>query len=325
MSHVLAVDVGGTKLAAAFVDEKGRVVRASRAPTPFGPRADAEVLWTALDELVTSVVERGVDGDTGVAGVGVGCGGPMLWPAGEVSPLNIPGWRDFPLRARLSERFPGVPVRLHNDAVCLAVGEHWRGAGRGRRDMLGMVVSTGVGGGLVLDGRIFDGAAGNAGHIGHVVVDPQGPPCTCGGMGCLEAVAAGPALVRWALGEGWQEPVNSRLTEPGGPGGRDLVEDARRGHPVAVAALRRAGHALGVAIASAAQLLDLETVAIGGGISQAGPLLFEPLEEALRVHAMLSFARGVQVVPAALGQDAGLVGAAGLVLAGDSYWHGLDA
>jgi glucokinase len=245
----------------------------------------------------------------------------MRWPAGEVSPLNIPGWREFPLRARLARRLPGLPVRLHNDAVCVAVGEHWRGAGRQRLDFLGMVVSTGVGGGLVLDGRLVDGADGNAGHIGHVIVEPDGPPCSCGGYGCLEAVASGPNLARWAAKEGWRSgepPVDDA------DAGREVVEDARRGHPVAVAALVRAGHGLGVGLASAAQLLDLQTVAIGGGISQAGPLLFEPLEESLRRHARLSFARGVQVVPAALGQDAGLVGAAALVLAGDAYWHGSD-
>jgi glucokinase len=314
---VLAIDIGGSKFAAALVDSTGRLVRAARAPTPHGPRADAEMLWGVLDRLVTSLLAGPPEADA-LVGVGIGCGGPMVWPAGEVSPLNIPGWRDFPLRARMSARFDLVPVRLHNDAVCMAVGEHWRGAGRNRRDMLGMVVSTGVGGGLVLDGHLVDGAAGNAGHIGHVVVAPDGPDCTCGGKGCLEAVASGPNLVRWAGEQGWH---GTARPGPDGPTGHDLVDDARRGHPVAVAALRRAGAAIGVGIASAAQLLDLETVAIGGGLSQAGPLLFEPLEESLRRHARLSFARGVQVVPAALGQDAGLVGAAALVLAGESYWH----
>jgi len=314
---VLAVDVGGTKLAVAVVDGTGKVVRAARAPTPSGPRADAETLWDALDRLVTSLL-TGSPPEDGLDGVGIGCGGPMTWPDGEVSPLNIPGWRGFPLRARMAERFPDLPVRLHNDAVCMAVGEHWRGSGRNRRDMLGMVVSTGIGGGLVLDGRLVDGAAGNAGHIGHVVVEPDGPLCSCGGYGCLEAVASAPNLVRWALDNGWSGPAR-----PGadGPTGHELVDDARRGHPVALRALRRAGGAIGIGIASASHLLDLETVAIGGGLSQAGPLLFEPLEESLRRHLTLSFARGVQVVPAALGQDAGLVGAAGLVLAGEAYWH----
>src|SRR5690606_29509347 len=113
---------------------------------------DAETLWGALCGLIDEV---GAPED--LVGVGVGCGGPMIWPAGEVSPLNIPGWRNFPLRERLSRRFPGLPVRIHNDAVCLAVAEHWRGAGRGSANMLGMVVSTGVGGGLILGGRLIDG------------------------------------------------------------------------------------------------------------------------------------------------------------------------
>ena len=186
MTNVLAVDMGGTKIAAALVDGEGRLVRSARSATPQGPRADAETIWAALETVVAGLVAAG---DREISGVGVGCGGPMRWPAGEVSPLNIPVWRDFPLRARFEAMFPGRPVRVHNDAVCVAVGEHWRGAGRGRQSMLGMVVSTGVGGGLILGGRLFDGTDGNAGHIGHVVVDPDGPACSCGGFGCLEAVA----------------------------------------------------------------------------------------------------------------------------------------
>jgi glucokinase len=320
VSHVLAVDIGGSKLAVALVDGEGRVVRAQRAPTPRGPRAGADAVWDALDGLVTTLVDEGRDGDSEISGVGMGCGGPMLWPTGDVSPLNIPAWRDFPLRTRMAERFPGVPVRLHNDAVCLAVGEHWRGSGRGRRDMLGMVVSTGVGGGLILGGRLLDGADGNAGHIGHVIVDPDGPVCACGGYGCLEAVAAGPMLVAWAQGQGWRPSSSARHSVTA----RELADDARRGHPVALAAMRRAGEALGIAIASATHLLNLEVVSIGGGLSQAGPLLFAPLEDSLRRHARLSFAQGVQVVPAALGLDSGLVGASALVLAGDTYWNPLE-
>jgi glucokinase len=237
----------------------------------------------------------------------------MQWPAGVVSPLNIPAWRGFPLAGRLTGLFPGMPVRVHNDAIAMAAGEHWRGAGRGRRTMLGMVVSTGVGGGLVLDGKIVNGATGNAGHIGHVVVDPGGLPCVCGGRGCLEAIARGPALAAWAQAEGWR-PGQSRVTA------KELAGDAAQGHPVGLAAMRRAGRALGIAIASATHLCDLQVVAVGGGLAQAGSLLFDPLEEALRMHLGLAYARDVRVVPAALGQAAGLVGAAALVFAGDRYW-----
>jgi glucokinase len=314
---VLAVDVGGTKLAVALVDAGGRATRIQRAPTPQGPRAAAETVWAALDTLVTVLLGEAGLGEAGVSGVGIGCGGPMVWPAGEVSPLNLPGWRGFHLRARMAKRFRKVPVRVHNDAVCLAVGEHWRGAGRGRDNMLGMVVSTGVGGGLILGGRLLDGADGNAGHIGHVIVDPDGPECSCGGYGCLEAIASGPNLVAWAKEQGWRPPSRAGDLATA----RELAADARRGHAVAMAAMQRAGSALGVAIASATDLLNLEVVAIGGGLSQAGPLIFDPLQESLRRHARLSFATGVAVVPATLGQDAGLVGAAALVLAGTTYWN----
>jgi predicted NBD/HSP70 family sugar kinase len=192
----LAIDIGGTKFAAGLVEPGGRVISWSQTATPR--ELDAEQLWRTLDALVTRVLtDAEVNPASELAGVGCGCGGPMEWPAGKVSPLNIPAWQAFPLRDRLRERFGGLPVRLHNDAICFAVGEHWRGAGRGRTTMLGIVVSTGVGGGLVLDGKLIDGATGNAGHIGHVVVDPDGPPCVCGGRGCVEAIARGPALASW--------------------------------------------------------------------------------------------------------------------------------
>lgn len=298
----LAVDIGGTKLAAGIVDADGRIVRSESAPTPRS--TDPEVVWATLTDLIDRV--RVAE----IVGVGVGCGGPMRWPAGSVSPLNIPGWRDFPLRDRLAEHCR-VPARVHNDAIAVAVAEHWRGAGRGHRNLLGMVVSTGVGGGLVLAGRVVDGASGNAGHVGHVVVDPDGPECACGGRGCLEAVASGPRAVAWARSEGWESERSD---------GQSLVADARAGHPIARAALHRAGRALGVGIASAVALCDVDLVCVGGGLSQAGQVLWEPLQEAFARHARLSFAREARVVPAALGQDAGLVGAAALVLAPGAYW-----
>lgn len=311
---VLAIDVGGTKIAAGLVEPGGRLESWAQTETPRG--LEAEQLWRTLDVLCTNLLaDQRIDDPKGLAAVGCGCGGPLDWPSGRVSPLNIPAWRSFPLRERLRERFGGITVRLHNDAICMAAGEHWRGAGRGRRSMLGMVVSTGVGGGLVQDGRLINGATGNAGHIGHVVVDPSGPFCVCGGRGCLEAIARGPALAAWAQGEGWR-PGQAAATA------KDLADDAAQGHPIGVAAMRRAGRALGIAIASAVQLCDVEVVSIGGGLAQAGPLLFDPLEEALRTHAGLDYARNVPVVAATLGQSAGLIGAAALIFAADRYWAG---
>jgi glucokinase len=330
--RVLAIDIGGTKLAAGVVDGTGRVLEMLRTPTPTVPAApdgDAaspsgaegpendrgESIFAALLGLLGRLdVDR-----SRLVGVGIGCGGPMSWPDGRVSPLNIPSWREFPLRDRLREQFPGLPVHLHNDAICVAVAEHWLGAGRESGNMLGMVVSTGVGGGLILNGRLIDGSTGNAGHIGHVLVHPDEDPaearCQCGVAGCLEAVASGPRLAAWAARRGWRAdaPEDQRT-------GRDLVEDARSGDATALSALTRAGRALGIAIASATVLCDLELAAIGGGLAEAGPLLFDPLAASLRERVGLDFAQQIRAVPAALGRDVGLVGAAGLIYRSDRYW-----
>src|SRR5260370_31483298 len=246
----------------------------AQGPTPGD--VDAENLWRTLESLLFRVLDQASVTDLAeLAGVGCGCGGPMEWPVGVVSPLNIPGWRDFPLRARLAERFGGgvpsrIPVRVHNDAVCMAAGEHWRGAGRGRPNLLGVGVSTGVGRGLLLENHLIDGASGNSGHVGHVVVVPEdGPLCVCGARGCLEAVARGPALVDWAQDQGWRP-------DQLGTTAKDLAGDAAQGHTVARAAMRRAGLALGIAIASATNLGDLEVVSIGGRLVPAGPVMLHP-------------------------------------------------
>jgi glucokinase len=309
---VLAVDIGGTKLAAGVVDPDGTLRRERRVPTP--PGGTAEQLWQALAGLVDDVLAEGEP----ITGVGVGSAGPMRWPVGEVSPLNIPGWRDFPVRARLA-RHLGLPVRLHNDAVCTAIGEHWRGAGQGHDHMIGMVVSTGVGGGLILDGELVDGASGNAGHIGHIVVEPDGPLCGCGGYGCLEAVARGPALVEWAVARGW-----TGTPTQGGTGreltAKALAESALAGDPTAQAAFDRCGSLVGLGIASAANLVDVDLVVIGGGVAQSGDLLFTPLRAAFARYGRVLHSRNTRIVPAVLGGNAGLMGAAALVLAGNRYW-----
>lgn len=312
--RVLAIDVGGTKLAVGVVDGEGRLLETHRVSTPTS-ELDSDLIFRTL---LGAIADLRTDAAQFV-GVGVGCGGPMRWPAGEVSPLNIASWRNYPLRAKLSQAFPGIPVRVHNDAICVAVAEHWYGAGRGSDHMLGMVVSTGVGGGLILGGRLIDGRSGNAGHIGHAIVHADEPVCRCGAVGCLEAVASGPRLTEWASQHGWRAGHEGEQRT-----GRDLVDDARRGHPVANAAIQRAGRALGLAIATATVLCDLQVVAIGGGLSQAGPLLFTPLETTLRERIGLDFAKTVRVVPAELGQESGLIGAAALILHPERYWSPQD-
>lgn len=287
-ASVLAVDVGGTKLAAAKVNDDGSLGRAVRCPTPV--TTDAEEVWAALAGLIGELASEPV------VAAGIGCGGPMRDEL--VSPLNIPAWRDFPLAARVRELLPGTSVVLRNDAIAMAVGEHALGAGRAARAFLGIVVSTGVGAGLVIGGEPVLGPTGNAGHIGHVVADPEGPVCVCGGRGCLEAIARGPAVVAWARDQGCV------ATD-----GVTLVAAARSGDPIALAAFTRAGRALGVACASAAALLDLDVIAIGGGLAAAGNLLLDPASAAFERHAGMDFVRRCRLVPAVLGSDAGLVGA----------------
>jgi glucokinase len=308
---VLAVDVGGTKLAAAVVDGDARILSRARVPSPRG--SDPETLYEALIACCAAAL-RGADSlPSDLDGVGVSCAGPMVWPAGEVSPLNMPAWRRFPLRQRLLREFEVEPVRIHNDAVGIAVGEHWQGAGVGTADLLGMTVSTGVGGGLILNGQLYHGISGNAGHIGHVVVEPDGPPCACGGIGCLEAVAAGPKTVARALAEGWQPDTTMDAD------GIGLAASAAAGNSIAIRNIERAGRAVGIAVASCASLLDLEMVAIDGGFSQSGPPFWDALRQAFAAHARLEFAAACQIVPGKLGADAPLLGAAAFILDADHY------
>ncbi|HTE70566.1 MAG TPA: ROK family protein [Actinomycetes bacterium] len=311
MGTVLALDIGGTKLASAVIDDTGRILGRGRVPSPTG--TDPEPLYEALVACAAAAL-RGADvlpGD--LVGIGVAAAGPMVWPSGEVSPLNMPAWRGFPLRKRLAEEFDSERVLIHNDAVGLAVGEHWKGAGVGTSNLLGITVSTGVGGGLILAGRLYHGTSGNAGHVGHVVVEPDGPVCACGGRGCLEAIASGPNTVRHALDEGWR-PRPGVVAD-----GVALAAAAATGDAVALRSVARAGRAVGTAIASCANLLDLEVAAIVGGFSQSGPPFWEPLQQAFATHASFPFAAACRVIPGQLVGTAGLLGAAAFVLIPDRY------
>ncbi|MBU9763614.1 ROK family protein [Mycobacterium sp. TNTM28] len=293
MSLNLAVDIGGTKIAVALVDPDGQLVHRAQLPTPDG---DAEAVWVAVDTLLGEALRHGP-----AAAVGVASAGPIDLAGGTVSPINIPQWQHFPIVERVAAS-SRLPVRLGGDGLCMALGEQWRGAGRDAQFLLGMVVSTGVGGGLVLDGAPYDGRTGNAGHVGHVVVAPDGgDPCACGGHGCVETVASGPSMVRWARGQGW-----------GGTDAKALGDAAASGDPLALKAFDRGARAVAATIASVGAVCDLDLAVIGGGVAKSGALLFGPLRAALADYAGLEFLRGLRVVPAELGGDAGLVGAAAL-------------
>jgi glucokinase len=279
---VLAVDVGGTKLAVGIIGNDGVIHDRRTVPTPRTVDADAlfATLAAAIDDLGDSVARA--------SAVGVGCGGPMTAGGDAVSPLNIHAWRDFPLRTRLADH-AGLPVWVDNDAKALARGEGWIGAAAGVRDYLAMVVSTGVGGGIVCDGRLLDGADGNAGHIGHVIVEPDGARCGCGARGCVEAEASGTAIAR----------ITGRPPAEASPEMR-----------------ARTGRLVGRAIASVANLLDLQLAVVSGSVALGyGDDFFAAAQTEIDERCRLDFSRGTRVVPGALRDDGPLVGAAAVAFA----------
>lgn len=311
VSYAIAVDFGGTKVEAALVDELGTVVAGSRHRAPTGPHLSAEQLAESVRAALRGVLAHLSAPDSpvtpsSVRGVGIGAAGPLNVAAATVSPLNLPAWRDFPLRQLVADTVhpvvPGVPVTLRMDGLCITLAEHWVGAARGYDNVMGMIVSTGVGGGLVLGGRTVPGPTGNAGHIGHLEIGGHDDVCACGGTGCLEAVASGPRTVAWANSQGWV-----------GQTGEQLAASVAAEDPIALRAVERSGRAVGRAIASAASLVDLDVVAIGGGFSHVSPLLFEHARAAVAERVQFGFVTRVLVVPSTLSGEGPLIGAAALI------------
>ncbi|MFH9610545.1 ROK family protein [Streptomyces sp. NPDC017448] len=302
---VAALDIGGTKIAGALVGGDGSLrVRAQR-PTPA--REGAEAVMGAVDAVLGELMATPLW--SRARSVGIGSAGPVDAAAGTVSPVNVPGWRDFPLVERVHKATGGLPVALVGDGVAMTAAEHWLGAARGYDNALCLVVSTGVGGGLVLDGAPRSGPSGNAGHIGHISVDLDGDPCPCGGRGCVEGIASGPNIARRARENGWRPGPDGDATAAA------VAAAARAGDPVALASYERAAQALAAGIAATAALADLDIAVVGGGVAGAGEVLFAPLRRSLRDYATLSYLRRLTVAPAVMGADAGLVGAAAAAIA----------
>ncbi|MBC9716012.1 ROK family protein [Streptomyces sp. TRM66268-LWL] len=301
---VAALDIGGTKIAGALVCDAGRILVRAQRPTPA--REDGETVLRAVGQVLGELAAA--PQWSAVRAVGIGSAGPVDASVGTVSPVNIPGWRGFPLVDRVRGLNGGLPVELIGDGVAITAAEHWQGAAQGYDNALCMVVSTGVGGGLVLNGKLHPGPTGNAGHIGHISVELDGDPCPCGGRGCVERIASGPNIARRALEGGWQPGAD------GDTSAAAVAAAARAGHPVALASFERAAQALAASIAATATLVEIEIAVIGGGVAKAGEVLFTPLRRALRDYATLSFVQNLTVTPAMTGTDAGLVGAAAAAL-----------
>ncbi|MFJ4678143.1 ROK family protein [Kitasatospora sp. NPDC088783] len=301
---IAALDIGGTKIAGGLVDTRGTLHHRLQVPTPAD--GDRNELMTAVDRVLDDLA-RHPDWHR-VQSLGIGSAGPVDTARGTVSPVNIPGWREFPLLDQVAEHPAAgrLPLALGGDALAMTAAEHWRGAARPYRNVLCLVVSTGVGAGLVLDNALHTGTTGNAGHLGHITIDYNGRRCPCGSRGCVETLASGTAIARTAAELGWT-PGPGQDADAGA-----VARAARTGDPLALAAFDHAARALAAGIAATATLVELDAAVIGGGVAQAGPLLFDPLTRHLADYATLSFTRHLTLHPAHLGTDAGLIGAAAL-------------
>jgi glucokinase len=295
----LAVDIGGTKVDAALFTAEGDLVRESVARRPTGREATRAGIAESIRSAAVAAL-GGLERDR-LLGVGVGSAGPVDGPSIAIAPLNLPQAHGLRIDEVLAGDLPGVPVTLALDGTCIAAAEHWRGALRGAANAMALVVSTGVGGGIIADGRAVGGRTGNAGHIGqiHVRARDEADPLA----GTVEAIAAGPGSVRWAREQGWT-----------GSTGEELAAAYRAGSEIADRTIERSARALGEGIAAATTLLDLEAVSIAGGFSFVADDYVERVERHARAAAMHPYGREVRVVRSALGGDGPLLGAASLVL-----------
>lgn len=275
-SGFLAIDIGGTKLAVGVVSSSGELLSRMQTRTP------ASDVWGALKKLIDVQMQQS---NVHLEACGVGCGGPMTLGGESVSPLNIPDWRGFGLLSAV-ERATGLKTYIANDAQALVLGEVWCGSAVGVSDVIGMVVSTGVGGGIVSNNKLVKGQLGNAGHIGHVIVEPDGRLCECGAYGCLEAHVSGRSIKAMT-----GKPSERATTEV-------KIE---------------AGKLVGRALASVGALMDLQLCVIGGSVALGfGDPFFNAVQQELDRSARLEFIRGIKVLPVGLGDSAPLIGAASL-------------
>ncbi|MCY7298295.1 MAG: ROK family protein [Ilumatobacteraceae bacterium] len=285
---VLAIDIGGTKMAVGLVTMQGELIDRDKVEVNHDLTADA--LFATLNDVIETQTARAREHHhMRVVAVGVGSAGPTTPDVETISPLNIHSWRNFPLRERLVSA-TRLPVFGDLDAKALALAEGWLGAAQGKQSFLAMVVSTGVGGGIVLNGQLLDGGTGNAGHVGHIIVEPNGRRCPCGSRGCLEAEASGVAI----------ESITGRPpTEP------------------TYEIMQRTGRLVGRACASVCNVLDLDLVVVGGSVALGfGATFFNSAQESLDEHTKLAFSRGARITPVRLGDRGPLIGAGAVAVRG---------
>jgi glucokinase len=308
--RAIGIDIGGTKIAAGVVTAEGVIVDRALVPTPMG---EEHATISAMREVIEELRERHPTVDA----IGVGAAGLVEWPSGRIRWAPHNAYRQLSLRRLLYEA-TGLPTVVDNDANVAAWAEARHGAGAGSDHMVLLTVGTGIGGGLVLDGHVYRGSSGLGAEVGHMTVDPDGDPCDCGNVGCLEAMASGSALGRAGRRAAEVDPGGRLARLAGGPEkvtGELVFQAAQEGDATAVQLFERLGFWLGVGIGSLVTIFDPELVVIGGGLVQTGDLLLKPARASMERYAFGLVHRELPpVVPARLGADAGMVGAASLAL-----------
>jgi len=317
---VVGVDIGGTNVVVGLVPKDGgRPLSLCKRSTASLGETDAVV--GHLARIVGEVIDDGLEASGGsrsdVLGIGIGSPGPLDLDAGVVINAFNLGWKDFPLRDRLSEAV-GLPAILDNDANCATWGEFWQGAGKAARSLVGVTLGTGIGGGVVLDGSLVHGASASAGEIGHMTIDFTGRRCKCGNYGCLEAYASGPNIAARAR-EGIEAGAESLLLrlvdgDPERISAVTVYEAILQGDGYAAEVMLETAKLLGVGVANIVNILNPEVVVIVGGVTRAGDFLFAPLRSEVRRRAFKSAEQACRIVPGALPETAGVIGAAGLFL-----------
>ena len=312
---IIGVDLGGTNIAAGAMPTDGtREIGMRMAPTHSEEGAEAVVDRIARmieDVIAQTQAETGAD-RSDFLGVGIGSPGPLDRARGIVIVSPNLAWRNFPLRDEVSKRV-SLPAALDNDANCATLGEWWCGAAKGGRNVVGITIGTGIGGGLIFDGKLYHGSSDGAGEIGHTTIDPTGRRCKCGNYGCLEAYASGPAIAERAREELEVDGDSILLEMVEGDASRItaqiVFEASKRGDVVATQVVRDTAHFLGVGVSNLINVLNPDIVVIAGGVTQAGDLLFDPLRAEIKRRAFKSLVDACRVVPGALPLSAGVVGA----------------
>lgn len=309
----IGIDVGGTNVKIALVDNKGKIIYSNSIPT----RAEMGYEYTInnMKEAITELIKETKSDPKNIESIGFGFPGQIDYQKGIVRLApNIPGWVDVPI-AEIMEKEFGIPTRVDNDVRCAALGELNYGAGQGCENLICITVGTGIGSGLVINGKLVRGASNAAGEIGHIKLDMNGGPlCGCGDRGCLEAFASGPSIVAMAE-EYIKGGKSTKYRELANPDITPYIvsEAAKQGDPVAKRIFTIVGEYIGIGLASVVNLLNPEKIIIGGGVAAAGDLLLTPIKESLIKRAMPIAGSAVEIVPAQLGNSAGVIGASLLI------------